>query len=63
MSVDKEPTAPTLLAGNVLLVHQTLDQGKEPRLAGLQRRPALRASRPASHLDRHNVTGVIATVR
>ena len=29
----QQVTAPARLAGNVLLVHETLDQVKEPRLA------------------------------
>ncbi len=46
----QQVTAPARLAGNVLLVHETLDQVKEPRLACLQRRPAPRAARPAGGL-------------
>ena len=51
----QQVTAPARLAGNVLLVHETLDQVKEPRLAWVYlawvyRRPAPRAARPAGGL-------------
>ena len=46
----QQVTAPARLAGNVLLVHETLDQVKEPRLAWVYNAGQRRAARPAGGL-------------
>ena len=46
----QQVTEPSRLAGNVLLVHETLDREGTAHGVDLQRRPAPRAPRPAGRL-------------